>query len=162
MYIHLIFSTAILRITMPEQLKTFIDSLFKATQNETTPWKIQLLQNWPTIIGQLGSKIQLEKIYDDTLVLGVFDSCWLQELYCLTPVIIESINAHLEQPYIKNLRLKKIGKKPIAQKRYAPKPIPFTLTVMLTAQEKAALTAIKDVELRNAMEAFLKRCYRER
>ncbi len=147
---------------MAQQLKTFIDSLLKANQDETTPWKIQLLQNWSTILGPLSSKVQLEKIYDDTLVLGVFDSCWLQELYCLTPVIIESINANLEQPYIKNLRLKKIGKKPPTQKRYVPTPIPFTLNIVLSAQEKAALRAIKDEELRNAMEAFLKRCYRER
>jgi len=147
---------------MPQQLKNLLQSLLPTAQDDTTPWKIALLQNWPSIIGPLCSRVQLEKIYDDTLVLGVFDSCWLQELYLLTPVIIDSINANLDSPRIKNLRFKKIGKKPPLQKRYTAPPIKFSAPAILTARERAALAAIKDEELRVAMEAFLRRCYQEK
>ncbi|MGA9530414.1 MAG: hypothetical protein WBQ73_00810, partial [Candidatus Babeliales bacterium] len=44
-------------------------------------WKIELLNAWPTLFSEFNVKITLEKILDELLVLGVSDSCWMQELY---------------------------------------------------------------------------------
>lgn len=82
-------------------------------------WKIHLLNNWSTILGPLSSKVYLEKIQEDTLILGVQDSCWLQELYLLSGMLIKTINQTLDQPRIKHLRFKTIG---IKKKNNETKP----------------------------------------
>ena len=125
-------------------------------------WKVQLLSSWDTVMGNLASKVRLEKIQDDTLILAAHDSCWLQELYLLSDLLITQINNHLGQPRIRNLRFKKAGE-------YKKKATPHAHTqqrsfkhVTLTAQEHTALGSVKDPQLRAALEQFLIRCYREK
>ena len=134
-------------------IKNFLSHAFEAT------WKTKLLTDWPTIMGNLADKVTVEKMYDDSLVLGVHDSNWLHELYMLSPVLIKTINSHLEKPYIKTVRLKHastIKKQPIANKPIilyqAPPP------VTLTFSEKKALDTVNDHELKQAFHIFLSRC----
>lgn len=140
-----------------KMLKDLLSKTFQAT------WKTKLLTDWSTIMGDLATKVTIEKIYDDNLVLGVHDIHWLQELYMLSPVLIKTINAHLEKPYIKSVRLKQATvtkKQPSSlpeQKVYeAPK------AVILTGKERAALTCIKDNELQHVLKTFLYRCRQEK
>ena len=79
-------------------------------------WKHELLQNWHTIFGNLGTKITLEKIYDTTIVLGVYDSCWMHELYLLSPLLVDKINENLDQHRIKQVRFKQTGIKKVKKK----------------------------------------------
>jgi flagellar biogenesis protein FliO len=142
---------------MAQPIKQLIHSVFDKPDN----WKIDLLRNWDTIIGNLNTKVYLEKITDDTLVLGVTDSCWLQELYLLSHVILQVINEKLDRPRIKQLRFKKIGIRPVKKAAYtAPKPR-ARVQRPLTSKEKQALTNIKDAQLQQALEDFLIRCYQE-
>lgn len=142
---------------MAQPIKQLIHSVFDKPDN----WKIDLLRNWDTIIGSLNTKVYLEKIGDDTLVLGVSDSCWLQELYLLSNVILQVINEKLDRPRIKQLRFKKIGIRPEKKAAYV-KPKPRSrVKRALTPKEKSALTHIKDVQLQQALEDFLIRCYQE-
>lgn len=144
---------------MANTIKTVLNSFFKATHKDS--WKVQLLTNWNDIIGTLKDKVHLEKIQDDTLVLGVKDSCWMQELYMLSHVLLASINQKLDQPRIKHLRFKTAGVR--AQKKYTsrlpqrrtPKP------VRLKAHEQHALKKIDDPQLSAALKGFLIRCYQE-
>ena len=47
-------------------------------------WQIYLIQNWEIIVGNLRAYVLLEKIQDDaTLLLGVTNTMWMQELYYL-------------------------------------------------------------------------------
>lgn len=142
---------------MAQPIKQLIHSVFDQPDN----WKIDLLRNWDTIIGNLNTKVYLEKITDDTLVLGVTDSCWLQELYMLSHVILQVINEKLDRPRIKQLRFKKIGIRPTKKGAYT-KPAPRKINKRpLTSKEKLALTSIKDPQLQQALEDFLIRCYQE-
>ena len=50
-------------------------------------WQIQLVSQWHIIMGNLNSRVQLLKIEDDIINIGVTDSCWMQELYLLKPVL---------------------------------------------------------------------------
>lgn len=121
-------------------------------------WKTKLLKEWPTIIGSLKDKVVLEKIEHDTIVLGVFHPAWIQELSFLKPIIIQSINTHLEKPYINNIRLKttRMPKQHVsAIKQAAPSP---QITYTLSPREQRALENIKDDELKKAMTLFLQRC----
>ncbi len=46
-------------------------------------WKIKLLNNWEQIIGNLSQHVTIIKVLEDTIVLGVYDAAWMQELYML-------------------------------------------------------------------------------
>lgn len=134
-------------------LKNLLSHAFQAT------WKTRLLTDWPTIMGNLADMVTVEKMYDDTLVLGVHDSSWLHELYMLSPVIIKTINAHLEKPYIKTVRLKHAS----TIKKQAPTAKPIVMyspppPAVLTITEQRALETIKDSELKHAFHQFLSRC----
>ncbi|HZW61372.1 MAG TPA: DciA family protein [Candidatus Babeliales bacterium] len=143
---------------MAKQIKNFLPTLIKADDS----WQIQLLSNWEKIIGNLKTRITLEKIAADTLFIGVFDACWMQELYLLSPILLNTINQNLDQPRIKHLRFKRaVAKK---QKQRAPDEQPKQVVSLpsLTTKEKTALATIKDPQLREALHQFLIRCHKEK
>lgn len=124
-------------------------------------WQKTLLVQWPTIIGPLKDKVILEKIESDTITLGVFHPAWVQELSFLKPVLLQAINDHLDQPYIKQIKIKTCA---APKKRYpAHKEAEHTTltTHTLSAQESHALDALKDLELKKALRLFLQRCIRK-
>jgi hypothetical protein len=141
---------------MATQLKDFLPSLLKKDES----WQTKLLCSWSSIIGSLHTRVRLEKINNDTLVLGVYDACWMQELYLLTPTLISTINQNLDQPRIKHLRFTRA----VAKKEKKRTPIPEhqepTPYVLNTTQQKA-LSAIADPHLRQALHNFLIRCNKE-
>lgn len=142
---------------MAVPLKNILD-LFLARQNN---WQLSLLQNWPTIIGSIKTRVELLKIYDDTLVIGVLDSCWLQELYLLTPLLLQTINEKLDQPRIKKLRFKSLGiiDKPVKKETLIKKT--STKEVILNAQDQEILANVQDEQLRKVLKDYLVRCYQE-
>jgi|SRR5271155_3766853 len=142
---------------MAQPIKQLLSTVFDQPDN----WKIDLLRNWDSIIGNLNTKVYLEKITDDTLVLGVTDSCWLQELYLLSHILLQVINEKLDRPRIKQLRFKKIGIRPTKKQAYTKSPPRSITKRALTTKEKSALSHIKDPQLQQALEDFLIRCYQE-
>ena len=136
-----------------------IKSLLSPTIKSSNSWKTQLLAQWPDIVGNLHSKMNLEKVYNDTLVIGVYDAGWLQELYMLSNVIIKIVNDHLKETRIKKIRFKHTVYTPVKQKTKTKKSesIPRK-KIPLNSQEKKTLSRIKDVETRNALHLFLSRC----
>ncbi len=140
-----------------KSLKDLLSNTFQAT------WKTKLLTEWPTIMGNLKDQVTLEKIYDDNLVLGVRDTSWLHELYMLSPVLIKSINAHLEKPYIKTIRLKQSTA--TKKKELIPEPAPVSHAskpLLLHTKDHKALASIKDDSLKNVIKTFLHRCQQEK
>ncbi|MCX5925418.1 MAG: DUF721 domain-containing protein [Candidatus Dependentiae bacterium] len=140
-----------------------IKQLLSSILPKTTDWKRLLLENWPTIIGKLHSRVTVEHIHDDSLVLGVQDSCWLQELYMLSPMLIKQINEKLDLPHIKQIRFKQIGR--IIQKNSSSGLIKSTKSqcvVHLSAIEQEALGRVADPELKKVLASYLIRCYQEK
>lgn len=142
----------------PEKIATIIPLVFQQEHQ----WKYELLRNWRNIFGSMSDKVFLERINNDILVLAVNDACWMQELYTLSPLLITSINQVLDKPYIKQLRFKRAGIRPKklypAQER--PAHVPRS-SIVLSAREEKALSAIKDLQLAKAMKDFLIRCHCE-
>jgi hypothetical protein len=138
------------------ELKSIINALPHFKNN----WKFTLLHEWPSIIGSLGSKISLEKITDNTVVLGLIDSCWMQELYLLTPLVQSLINKSLDKPRINKILFKQ--KNNFKQKcsyvnNKKEKKIMIT-HIPVTSKESAALAHIEDHELRHFLTQFRNRC----
>lgn len=142
-------------------MAVYLKEILQTIINPENNWKTDLLYRWNEIIGSLHNKVRIEKIHDDTLILGVFHSCWMQELYLLSPLLIKTINEKLDQPYIKQLRFKHIGIKQSKQKKYQSIPIQKKKEVLLTKQDECTLAKITNPELRDALKAFRIRCYQE-
>lgn len=143
---------------MAHHIKQFLASILP----KEADWKRLLLENWPTIIGKLHAQVTLEHIHEDGLVLGVRDSCWLQELHMFSPMLIKQINEKLDSPRIKQVRFKQIGravkKNSVSRKVHSSVPKIVSLSVI----EQDALQCIVDPDLKAALASYLIRCYQER
>lgn len=125
-------------------------------------WQVTLLKNWSHIAGTLGTKVTIEKLYNDTIVLGVQDSCWLQELHLLSPTLLHRINQTLDQPRLKKIRFKKLGITSKRSKKRTKLIRQVQKQYRVTAHEEKVLASVVNQELRSALKAFLIRCHRER
>ena len=125
-------------------------------------WQIHLLSQWQTIMGTLNSRVQLLKIEEDTLHIGVTDSCWMQELYLLTPVLLAKINQTLDQPRIKHLRFKSVGMPPAQARKELPSKQTQARVAALSAFEESVLGQLQDETLAAALRRYRMRCYREK
>jgi hypothetical protein len=146
---------------MATHIKNLLPSFLKVSAEQS--WKLYLYQHWNTIIGDLQTHVRLEKILDDnSLILGVTNTSWLQELYMLSPVLLKKINESLDKPYVKQVRFKysPAHKKNAAQEPLKKRTIKKNITISRT--EELALERIEDKELKNALKGFLVRCHKER
>jgi hypothetical protein len=105
----------------------------------------------------LHEKVSLQKIYKDSVVLGVYDQSWMQELYLLSKLILKKINIHLDRPRIETIRFQCIEKKIKTPKKEHPKNL-IHKKVALKPAELKALQKIQDQELCKALEGFLTKC----
>ena len=121
-------------------------------------WKIGLARHWEQVVGTLQTRIRLEKIFDDTVVIGVYESHWMQELYLLSSVLRDSINRFLGEHRINHLRFtlveerKRTVRKPQSKKFIRPKHVSLSL------QQEKALKGIPDEKLRTALIDYWSRC----
>lgn len=141
---------------MKHSLQTLVSSYFQDTAQNN--WKIQLILAWPTIVGNLSHKVSIDKIKDHQLILRVQSSAWMQELYCLSSMIIQKINTHLGQRVIHSIHFTMgtpVHRKNESRKKESIlKQEPHTLST----REKKVLSLIKDEDLSKALEQFLQRC----
>ncbi len=144
---------------MVRSLETLLHGVFK---NEN--WKVKLLSEWETITGNLADKMRLEKIDDQTLIIGVYQSSWMHELYLLSNVLKKTINNHLGYDHVKHLRFKSAAKKNTEKKvaKKETKEEKPRKQITLSKHEQEALGAVKDPELKTALHNFLSRCHHQK
>ncbi len=142
---------------MAKHVKELLNSSFIGPEQ----WKLTLLQEWNSIVGDLKIQVRLEKINNDTVILAVSNSGWMQELYCLSDVLLKKINAKLDYPYVKKIRFKygAIRNTMPAQRTRDYKKLKPIPEIILTATQKKSLEKIVDIELQAALKNFLARCY---
>src|SRR5215467_9441991 len=112
---------------MAHSLQTLMRTILK--QQHAPAWHIQLFEHWPTIVGSLSQVMRLEKINGTMLIIGVYDASWMHELHMLSPVLIQTINQHLDTPYVHRVRFKQV-----ARSKSVPKA-----TVVPTAMQRPPL-----------------------
>lgn len=145
---------------MANHIKIFFTSIIPHFE----PWKTNLIENWNTIVGDLHEHVKLINIQNNMLILGVYDSAWLQEIYILSPILIKTINNYLGNEYITNVRFKNIGynsQKVLHIKKTHEVKIQNQPRPQLTTQERTILLHIQDKGLRDALERYLMRCKEE-
>jgi hypothetical protein len=121
-------------------------------------WRIALLAQWQAIVGKLKTRIRLEKVYEDTLVIGVYESHWMQELYLLSSVLIDSINTFLGEPRIKHLRFKLVEEKKRITRGKKRATFVKQAVLSLTEGQQSAIAHIEDEHLKKALIDFWSRC----
>ena len=139
-------------------LKLLIPTLAPFTHQDAA-WKLQLMQQWSTIMGSLAERVSIAKIEQDTITLSACDASWMHELYMLSGLIKQKINQALGAPYITNIRFKQTITQKKEHTKYVSLGQPETVR-MLTTREIKALQKITDEELSHAMKGFLYRCLR--
>ena len=145
---------------MSTHIKTLLSPLL---QKKELSWKITLFKKWPEIMGTLAQHVTIEKIEDETIILGVQNSSWLQELYLMGPTILATINQSLDQHQFKSVRFKQRGlQTPRKKKNERTTPSFWTAPVTISDTEQKALDRIEDEALKKEMHAFLVRCHREK
>jgi hypothetical protein len=125
---------------------------------EKDDWRLDLARRWDSVVGSLQTKIRLEKTYDDTAVIGVYESYWMQELYLLSAELCDSINDVIGQKKIKQIRFQLVEARERPPAKPLPKPYVPPKVVPLTESQKRALTKIQDPYLKQAMTEFWMRC----
>ena len=130
-----------------------------SVSNSSKNWKFQLMNQWATIMGSLASKVSIYKIYNDSIVLGVSDSGWMQELYLLSNLIKQKINAALDKPRIVTIRFQFVTNNSHAKINNSPEQTPIEPDRLLTSKEKKALEKINDSELLQALTRLLQKCH---
>lgn len=140
------------------QLKTLLNNYLHQEN-----WRTYLLDQWPKIIGNLHTKVHIQQITkNNTLVLAVIDSCWLQELYLLSATLLQTINNALEKPHIKKLHFRLTGTIKNNFRVHKQKKPPVFKKVTLHHREEHALKSIDDEELKKLLRLFCIRCHKER
>lgn len=139
---------------MPTSIKALLSGFVQSNQR----WKTDLLNQWGAIMGNLAQHVTIVKILNDTIILGVYDSSWMQELYMLSAMLLKKINAHLDEPRIAKIKFiiaeksrHKSGKRKISVEHKIS-------NIQLSAQEEQSLEVIEDPELQTALKTFLTRC----
>lgn len=121
-------------------------------------WHVMLAQRWNEVVGNLKTRIRLEKIYQDTVVIGVYEYHWMQELYLMSPLLCSSINTFLGSQRINHIRLVLVEDKKKREKRIKPKPLLRPGIVPFTSIQKKALLVIKDEDFKQALINYWQRC----
>lgn len=142
---------------MPREINFILECIV----DPSARWKLKLLTSWPSIVGNIAQHARIEKILDDHLIIGVYDSCWLQELYYLSHSLLEKINHHVKNHHFKSLKLVKVNKKPFKKNSRVNHSLALAKEVTLTSKQKDALEKLHDPELAQAMQKFLHRCAQE-
>ena len=125
---------------------------------EKDDWRLDLARRWDSVVGSLQTKIRLEKTYDDTAVIGVYESHWMQELYLLSSELCDSINNVIGQKKIRRIRFKLVEARERPKVKQKPKPMVILTNVTLTQRQTQALEKLTDPKLRQAMTEFWSRC----
>lgn len=121
-------------------------------------WRVALARDWHLIVGTLATRTCLEKIYDDTIIIGVYESHWMQELYLLSSDIKDSINSILKAPRINHIRFKLVEERKRTQRVLLPKKVKRPSSVTLSVSQTHALDRISDEGLKQALTDFWGRC----
>lgn len=140
-----------------KHIEQALSSLFKRP-NDNHFWKVNLLQNWSKIVGNMANKVMIHKIYKDSITLGVFELCWMQELYILSPMIQKKINDFLGTHQIKTIRFRASHKQE-PRKKKVKKKVEKEFKKELSAQEEASVRSIKDPDLARSLKKLLEKCH---
>ena len=81
-----------------------------------TPYKLyQAKLSWSSIVGvQIAKYSYIQQFDQKTAVVAVLNSVWMNQLFMHKKQLIEKINTFIHEPYIRDIRFVRSGRKPAA------------------------------------------------
>lgn len=147
-------------VTHDQSIQKILANFFESQKN----WKLTLLSQFHEIVGNnLKTHVSIIKIQETSIVIGVSNSCLLQELRILAPVLLDKINQSLDVPRLTTIQLKLRGhiQTESTFMTFNHDDVCTQFSTSLTQNDLEALKTVKDKELVHVLEAFRKRCHRE-
>jgi len=123
-----------------------------------TDWRKRLVKEWQIIVGNLHVRMRLERVVHDTVVIGVYEVHWMQELYMLSGMIMNAINQKLGDEYVTKLRFVVADKARDRQKKSLDIIKKPDHTKPLAAPQQAMLKKISDQKLQDVLSQLWYRC----
>lgn len=121
-----------------------------------------LYKNWHEVVGDLATKVSIEKVVQDTLFISVSELHWMHELYALSEIIIERANDLIKkyskndrETLFKDLKLKYKQKKDSRINPGKKIPIKVSRDFVINKKQEEALKNIQDSELRLCLKKYL-------
>ena len=137
-----------------------IKAILNSFLNTHGDWRMELVRNWRTIVGDLSSKMSLEKVINRTIIIGVYDSHWMHEFYMLSDVILQKINEKLGGNFVKNIRFviakQKIAKSPKASGKKNISSTKIKKSLLTTKINRQQQNSTKEVYQPKTEEKLLK------
>jgi hypothetical protein len=123
-------------------------------------WKMNVLQQWETILGPLSKKVVLQRIDSHAVVLSVAHPGLAQELLLLSDLIRSKINAAIGHEAITTIHFKTAAERRTFSSPQAPTaaPSPPPARIPLSPLENKQLSTINNKELRQALAEFYATC----
>lgn len=123
-----------------------------------TDWRKQLVKEWRTIVGSLHARMRLERIVKDTVIIGVYEVHWMQELYMISGMILDAINQKLGGQYVAKVRFVVADKARDHQKKIVILSKKSENKKPLAAPQEAILKKIHDQKLQDVLSQLWYRC----
>lgn len=117
-------------------------------------WQTRLAREWPSAVGQLATRMRLEQIKGELLIIGVYDSHWIAELFMLAPGIISEINNFLGETRVHQLRFVLTTNSNKTHTKKCPDGPTIRKRATMSARHEQILATIKDRQLHDALEKF--------
>lgn len=113
-------------------------------------WHLELNKKFPEIFAQLTKHTKINKIYNDTLILEVYETSWLQELYMLSNIILKRLRVDFPQiNKIKFIRSRRKFRKKLENK---------LIKNIISNKEIKAVEKIKDKDLAKSLLSYYQIC----
>lgn len=140
-----------------------LNNILEKILNHNNDWRFKLIKNWDKVACGLATRIRLESIFATTVVIGVYEAHWMQELFLLSNIILDNINKVTINYKVTNIKFKLVSAdKKINQKKYNLNKS-CTNSIMrapavLNETQKLALKRLNNQDLENVLISFLARC----
>ena len=129
--------------------------------DEQRQWYIQLLDQWPVIMGALAQRARVEKVVDTTLVIGVYETHWMHEIHALSRTILKRVHTVVAADRITDIRCVWVGKTLKRQHELRAVHHPSTIAhhaPALKLSEQRTLHTVGDSELQDFLYRYFVRC----
>lgn len=122
-------------------------------------WRRRLIKEWTSMVGSLHVRMRLERVVHDTIIIGVYEVHWMQELYMVSDMIRSALNDKLGGEYIAKVRFVIADARSITTKKQPVVACHQSIVEKpLQNAQKALLKKIEDKKLQEALSQLWYRC----
>jgi len=110
-----------------------------------------LLRAWNDIMGRIADQTRLETLDGSTLVIGVYQPQWMQELHFCSQMIRDRVNAYVEAEVVQMVRFKLVTQRSRSQRKHRKEVSKRQQAPAMGQKQQQVLHSIHDEQLRSIL-----------